>query len=269
MRMKALLLSMAIVVALGGCNLWNQLFGSSSATITSFTIDGIVGTATVDLTAHTVVATVEPLDISAIAPTVTVSAGATLTTAPLQDGVPATFTVTAQNGTATSWQVTVNVEYGTSFTVDGTTKVVMTHGYVDPSLTYSADLIGNDQAVGYTYSTTTYVDSFAADQQVHGGGPLGHTYLDFGGTSVGSYTESNASFNYDDGTGNVLNIDSNTSLSSGTFSVNEYGTAFGQTIQGSFIGTASDGSNTHSVTKGFFKVLTVDNSTHWANRPLL
>lgn len=269
MRIKVLVLSLAIVAALTGCDLWNSIFGSSGASITSFTIDGIVGTATVDATQHTVVATVEPMDISALTPTVTVSAGATLTTAPVQDGVPVTFTVTAQNGTVTSWQVTVNVEYGTSFTVDGTTKVVMTHGYVDPSQTYSASLIGNDPPVGYTYSTTTYIDSFAADQQVQGGGPIGHTYLDFGGTSVGSYTEANADFNYDDGAGNVLNIGFNTPSSSGTFSVNEYGTAFGQTIEGSFSGTASDGSNTHSVTKGFLKVLTVDNSSHWANRPLL
>jgi hypothetical protein len=262
MRVRAFLLALGVVVALSGCDLWYQFFGSSDAAITEFNIDGIIGTAAIDPAAHTVVVTVEPMDLTAapVTPDITVSANATLTPAPsaVQDGVPVTYTVKAQNGASSAWTVTVNVAFGTSFTVDGTMKVVMMHGYVDSTQVNLPSLIGSGLPVGYQ-KYDTFVDSFDADQQVSPSVAGPHIYVYFYGTVPGTYAPPNVGFSY-------ANLAGSTLLSGSDLAVNvsAYG-ALGAPIQGTFTCTATDGAlGPHAVTNGFFKVRYSDDSSGWA-----
>ncbi|MBN2487384.1 MAG: discoidin domain-containing protein [Bacteroidales bacterium] len=88
--------------------------GSSSANdITAFTVSGQEGASTINATAHTVTVNVPyGTNITSLAPTITVSADATISPA---TGVarnfttPQTYTVTAENGSTQSWTVTVVV----------------------------------------------------------------------------------------------------------------------------------------------------------------
>jgi hypothetical protein len=135
-RIAVLALAVAALVGLGSC----ALFKSGDAAILTFVFDGLVGSATIDADAGTITATVEPMDLSAATPEVTVSEKAELTQHPaLVDGEAVTYVVTAENGSTAEWTVTVTVQYGMSFSLDGT-KVVLTAGIVN-----SADATLNEQ----------------------------------------------------------------------------------------------------------------------------
>jgi hypothetical protein len=264
MKARACLLALAVLLCLGGCDLWYSIFGSSDALITGFSVERLLGPVNIDMANHKVSATVEPMspaELEALAPTVTISDYAVLTKQALKDGETVIYTVKAQNGTSVDWQVTVTVAYGIAFKVAGT-RVVMMHGYVDSSPTYTAGEIGNGQPVGYIIFNygRTYLDAFPLDQQV--GSPQAYTYLQFDGSGTGAHTfaDSNATFDYWDGaslpllnTGSDLEID-----------VTSYGAA-GESIKGTFTCTASDGTNTYYVTDGFFKVLRVEDDPSWSN----
>jgi len=135
-RIAVLALALAALVGLGSC----ALFKSGDAVILTFVLDGLVGSATIDADAGTITATVEPMDLSAATPEVTVSEKAELTQHPaLVEGEAVTYVVTAENGSTAEWTVTVTVQYGMSFSLDGT-KVVLTAGIVN-----SADATLNEQ----------------------------------------------------------------------------------------------------------------------------
>ncbi len=102
-------------------------------------MQGSVGEAEIDNENRTVVITVEPMDISDISPDITISEGATITgPSSIEDGVAAVYTLTAENGDILEWEVTINVQYGVSFTVEGQ-KVVLTGGFKD-----SGDFTANE-----------------------------------------------------------------------------------------------------------------------------
>ena len=94
---------------------------SSAALITAYASDYIVGTPEIDTANKTVAVTIVPMDISGFTPAVTVSEKATITPpSSIQDGVPAEYTVKAEDGTEVKWTVTVTVQYGITFSIDGT-----------------------------------------------------------------------------------------------------------------------------------------------------
>ena len=94
-----LLIALTLISVLSGCDLMTSIFGSDEAAITAFTQAGMVGEPVIDVENATVTLIVEPMDLSAFTPEITISEGATIT-APesITDGVAATYTITAENG---------------------------------------------------------------------------------------------------------------------------------------------------------------------------
>lgn len=261
-RLVLLALSCALTLSLGGC----FLFYSSDADIVTFVLSGLVaGTLTLDADARTVTATVEPMDISGLVPTVTVSDGAELTTQPaLADGQPVTYVVTAENGDTASWTVTVTVQYGISYTQDGT-RVVLTSGAVNggSSGPTTADL-GNDVPWVSEYSlgsgavlvanTTTWdfaVSPYPPDSD------WGYVQWQWTTAETGSFDETVATFASGPAGAQSFGAGSGTG---GTFdlTVTAYG-AIGEDAVGTFSGTIIDLSDDteHSLTDGFFKVIRI------------
>jgi len=266
---RKMLLSITIVfaflAALTGCEFISQFFASDQASIVSFSMDGIVGTATIDPDNRTVTLAVEPMDISTVTPTVTVSENATLQMATLVDGQAATFRVTAEDGTVVTWSVTVNVQYGMSFTyASEPTHVVLTAGVVDSSDPSSNTVNGDGVPAGYAYvggasdSTFAYAMASNFDLAAAAGPPLNYATVAFPGMTTGSFTGTESYFTYhryvDGGAGDVYLESDYTADASFHLSVSSFRDVGGD-IVGIFYGSVNDGmSAPHTLTDGFFKV---------------
>ncbi len=95
--------------------------------ITGFTVPNQVGTSAIDAAAHTVALTMPyGTDVTALAPSITLSDGATISPTTAQDFTnPVRYTVTAQDGATTQdWTVTVSLEKNdetdiTAFSIPG------------------------------------------------------------------------------------------------------------------------------------------------------
>ena len=128
--MKKIILTILIFTAVlfSSCEAISGFLGFD-ASIKGVTSDCIVGDPVIDPDAKTVIVTVEPMDIAFFEPEFTLSDGAEITPPDnIADGEPAVFTVTSSNGTVVEWTVTVNVQYGVSFIIDGT-KTILLGGY--------------------------------------------------------------------------------------------------------------------------------------------
>jgi len=258
MRSLAVITAACAVITLGGCTLFNSIFGSTSASIVAFSMDGIVGNAVLDAAQRTVKVTVQPMDISTVTPSVTVSTGATYTSSPLEDGTAVPFTVISQQGASQVWNVTVNVESGISFTYDSTHKV-LTSGYEDLNAVYTPAQVGNGQPVAYWDGSDSYEDAYTALKQI----PWDDTTQEmasvgFTGQASGSYDESTgAYFEYFEPV-SALDLMDNTTFN---IEVSRYGQT-GEIFEGTFSGSTIDrASVSHPVTNGFFKGLMMSDST--------
>ena len=248
---KLLLITIVIaVIAITGCS----LFGSAEAAIISFSVEGIVGTAEIDPVTHSVTVTVEPMDISSIDPVITVSEKALLTEPEsIEDGVAATYTVTAENGDVVEWTVTVNVQYGISFVLDGT-KVIFTHGFKDSSDSAANAAEGNGVPgiAVLSESSESYVFEEVYDWGVTIDAPT-FDYIDFGiGLTTGLYND--ISFTYND-----FSEESNTSYSC-DFTVTEFGSV-GGLFRASFSGTEMTAENRAGesvLSGGYAKLLVIE-----------
>lgn len=247
--MKKILLIIIViaVVALSGCS----LFGSDEASIVSFDVDGIVGSADVDPVNLTVTVTVEPMDISSIEPEITVSEKALITEpSSIQDGVPATYIVTAENGDVVEWTVTVNVQYGVSFLLDGI-KIILTGGweYSDDATWNSymgAGVPGIDvdsgQSLGYVYEERYDLAMGAPDYD--------SISFELEGSTADSYADQEFMFaDYSEDSEILFTCD---------FVVSEFGMV-GEDFRASFNGTEEMPSRAlKSLTSGYAKLLVVE-----------
>ena len=239
----------------------NSVFGSDEAEILTFDIDGIVGKAEIDSENKTVDLTVEPMDISGVEPIVTVSENATITTEKLVDGQAVILEVTAENGDVVSWEVTVNVQHGISFTYKSvTTKVVFTAGAIDSEDSDNNDLVGDGVPSGNVrYGSSTGVFAFEEEYDTSGDYLPSHIGLFFFGLDTGDYTtlfyyilEGNKPF--------FIAVDDEISSS-----ISKYGKVGGNII-GTFSGTGAEkyidwmpSGKEHEITDGFFKVRRIEN----------
>jgi hypothetical protein len=250
------------LASLGGCGLLNGLFGSGEAAIVAFTMDGLVGGAVIDPAARTVTATVEPMLVSGLTPTVTVSEEATLSTRPtLVDGEAVTYVVTAENGDEVPWTVTLTVQRGISFTY-GSTKVVLTGGVVD------SDDPENNAAWGAGVPPASYypdpggTQGFVFDKPFEHGSLLVGEFARlvwFGEAATGVIDDVSAYFDYtvygDPGVA-ISEVVSAATLPL-TVTVLQFG-AVGGDIVGTLTGTVvSSSSGEVPLTAGFFKLLRV------------
>lgn len=248
--------------ALSGCTLLRSFFGSSDAQIVSFNIQGIVGQAVIDPNAHTVTVTVEPIDVSAVAPQIGVSSGASIDSPTLVDGQPVVFHVTAENGTTTDWAVTVSAEYGMSFTIDGI-PVVLKHGYSDSGDPSNNAAVGNDIPPGdFEYGDEFYLTAGDPtwDYATYTGNES-YLELTFYGLTTGSYTENDVDVAYQDA--NQTYFESPTSNpGEGVHMIVKALGNIGSPILGIFAGKVEDDNfGTHVVANGFFKVLRLADDT--------
>jgi hypothetical protein len=179
----------------------------------------------------------------------------------LEDGIAVPFTVKSQQGADVTWNVTVNVQPGISFTYDST-RVVLTAGYEDQNAAYTPAQVGNGQPVGYYDGLSfTYADAYAAIKQI----PWDDTTQEMAsvgmiGQSTGTYSaDQDVYFEYFE-PNSALNLLANTGM---TIAVTTYG-APGGYFEGTFSGAAGDNAQTpalHPITNGFFKGLVVADST--------
>jgi len=231
---------------------------SGDAYILTFEIDGMVGEAEIDETAGTVVITVEPLDITAVDPVITVSEGATLGAVPeLKDGEAVPVSITAENGDIREWQITVNVESGVSFVLDGS-KIILQEGRVDSSSSANTDALGGGEPAA-CYLGELYF--FAADKQYDtiSAEPADYKWFK---PSMKNYpanlslTENDVHFDYleVEDSSLVLRVESPYSGPEADISlvISNNGSA-GEYIIGTFTLTTNDSS--HAITNGYFKLL--------------
>ncbi len=130
-RIFLVLLAVLMLGLVTGCDLYNSIFGSSEAVILDYASDYIVGDPVIDLEARTVEVTVKLMDFSSFDPEITVSEFAQLSgPESIEDGVPAEYTVTAENGEAVTWEITATMQYGIIFVMNGT-EISLLHGFSD------------------------------------------------------------------------------------------------------------------------------------------
>lgn len=134
-------------------NAYNALLASNPAkAITTFTVPSQTGTTTINETAHTIALTV-PFGtvVTALVPTIVIT-GASVSPA---SGVannftsPATYTVTAADGSTQAYVVTVTVAGATGYTISGTIK------YYDSIKTVSSTTVILEDNIGTQLATTT------------------------------------------------------------------------------------------------------------------
>ncbi len=133
MRKQVMLVLMIIsmLALFSGCDVFTSMFGSSEAVILDYASDYIIGDPVIDIEARTLEVTVKPIDLSDFEPEITVSELAVLSVPDsIEDGVAAEYTVTAENGDAVTWTVTVTVAYGIRYLFDGT-EVTLLYGFSD------------------------------------------------------------------------------------------------------------------------------------------
>jgi hypothetical protein len=268
MKHKVLVLALVVSIAgvLSGCNFFMTLFGSRDADITSFTFDGMIGTASINLDDHTVTATIEPMDISTVQPTVKVSKNALLETQPLKDGEAVPFVVTAENGEQVSWKIKVTVSYGISFTYSYTNKVSFKHGVIDSSSAATTTLYGDDVPLG-AYYASAHVSWIAANESTYDyytetGNPGSAVRMQIPDNTTGTYNV--ASFWFVDVSEGA---DMQLGTSPLTATVQQYGSV-GEAISGTFSGPVMDLSRgLVQIDSGFFKVKRIPNDTQIGGNP--
>ena len=239
-----------VIAVFTGCEFLDAFMESDENDILTFLMDGIVGSASINPGARTVTLEVEPMDISTVQPAVTVSQNATYVPQTLRDGIPVTFIVTAEDGSQATWTITVNVQHGVSFEVDGT-RYVFTEGYVDNTYTYTPDEIGNGVPPAYwsNVDMVTYVDAFAQPKQIPWDQTDEYTYIGFPSTTTGEYVSPGAFFQWED---QAAGESFGSVPSQFTVNVTSYG-GLGETVTGTFSGQVSDGVSQHELVEGFFK----------------
>lgn len=212
--MKKLIILMLICLICAasffGCDDTGAGTASVEAAITAFTGAGLVGTPNIDLEAHTVSLTVEPMDLSNYSPELVVSDYAEVTSAPgtIADGVPATYTVTAEDGTAVDWKVTVNVLYGVAFDY-GTRHIVLTEGEIysgDPEFNeYVGDGVPGIYSSGSSNYFTVYSEVYDYGSESRASEPPTYEYdydyfeFYFEGESTEIYSSASAEYYESDG----------------------------------------------------------------------
>jgi hypothetical protein len=233
--------------------------------IESFSITGIVGDAEIDPEAKTVTATVQPMDLTVVEPTVGVSEGATVTSATLVDGESATFKVTGEDGTVVNWSVTVYVQRGISFTYESTpTQVVLTESFTDSADENHNTAIGNGVPLaiyGTSYEEAqVYALKNEIDVQTE---PTEYEWASlYIPNETGTYDSTEVIFGYlkeseNDSEDLSLSADE-TDAESFEVVVESFGDV-GDNVVGTFSGTAEDPDNaSHTITGGFFKVLRLE-----------
>jgi len=234
--------------------------------ITGFTMPGIIGSAVIDATNNTVTATVQPMDISAVTPTVTVPQGATVTMSALKDGVAVPYTVTSKDGNAVTWNVTVTVSFGIVFNY-GLYQVMYTHGVVDSSSATNTVTYGSDTPGGVYVSTSSGSQLWAMKDTydiyaMAGQQPPAYVMLIVpGNAQTGTFNSANSVFTYQDTSGSI-NVQTYASLSF-TITVVKFG-AVGGSIIGSFYGLVQDssGPGQHQISGGFFKMKRLADDIH-------
>ena len=231
--------------------------------ITGFTMPGIIGSAVIDATNHTVTATVQPMDISAVTPTVTVPQGATVTMSALKDGVAVPYTVTSKDGDAVTWNITVTVSFGIVFNYS-LNQVMYTHGIIDSSsatntVTYGSDTPSGTYVTGYGSQLFAMRDTY--DVATMGGmqPPAYAMLMVTGDAQTGTFNSTNGLFMYYDVSGGI-SVQTQSILSF-TITVQKYG-AVGSSIIGSFSGWVLDSASTqHQISGGFFKMKRLQDDT--------
>jgi len=244
---------------------------SGDALIVSFDFDGITGEAVIDLENRTVTITTIPMDLSGIEPEISVSEGASLGEIPaFEDGVPADIIVTAEDGTVEEWTVTINVQRGISFLLDGT-RVVLTAGlsgeYIGRAMSLSRAIGAGEPGCCYFDG---YIDGFALNDVYDlDSEPLVEEavtiYAD--GESPDTYNDANCIVQYcldlePDGTYEI-DINSNTAGTATVILNNS--PAVGEDLYGSF--SVADTLNLVddsdvSISDGYFKLLRVDDESY-------
>lgn len=242
-RLCAVLALVAVViVGLSGCSVFRSLFGSREADITGFVVDHMIGAPTIDAVAHTVTAEVEPLDVSALMPTITVSEKAAAGAVALVDGEPVPVQVTAENGDIVDWLVTVSAGLGIALELTGS-RVLLLHGVEDSSDAANHEDIGSGRPLGTLGSTTgtTYLAAYAEAFGYTSGAdhPVGGALVQLAGGSAGTYRYGDVWFAYSDS----LSVGGSTgrTLSGGAvkMTVDRY-EAVGGVISGSFSGIVDE-----------------------------
>ncbi len=244
-----LLITVSILTVFSSCDLMNSIFGSDEAAITTFTEARVVGEPVIDVENKRITLTVEPIDLASFNPVITISEGAVIS-APesIADGVAAIYKVTAENGDIVEWKVTVNIQYGISFTIDGT-KTVYTCGFIDNTDAVSNTNMG-DGAPGIEkdIDNTSMSYLFFKEQDINEPPEYDYLYLELSGITVGKYEDD--FFAVTEGAEGDLEEKEYVT----DYNVTEFGDT-GGAFRATFSGEAEDGTK---LTNGFAKLQVIE-----------
>ena len=241
-----------VAVALTSC----QFFGSSDASIVSFSLDGITVDASIDPDARTVVVSAPPVDLSKISATIAVSTGAELQSVPtFVDGVPTSVTLTAEDGTEVTWTVTVNLQLGVSFKLDGE-WVFLLAGFVNTENAEENEALGNGEPGASRAGSDLQVQVVrdVQDVAVWYYPEANYVWMDIYGFAVGTFTT------VSDGDGDFylyyVSDDESYFLSEGTIDVTHAASSVGDLIVATFDALLeyNDGLFSADLTNGFMKL---------------
>ena len=261
MRRFLLPVVMVAVLSLTGCDWVLSLFGSEEAAIVAFAFDGVEGSASINPETRTVEIEIIPIDLSMVTPVVEVSEGAVLGALPdFVDGEPVTIEVTAENGEVVEWTVTVILQLGASFNVDGE-RVVLQGGYTDSEDTQWAASWGNGRPPGsvtYYEELIVNVNDNLVDFASYTS-PVEDIFLSFYGSTAGAYDSQSFYLDYYRDRNGDYDPEVSFWFQDGTATISSIG-EIGEIITGTF---AAEGINGFegppvSITSGFFKVVRID-----------
>ena len=252
--------------SLTGCELISGLFKSDDARILSFSMDRMIGEATIDQENRTVELTIEPANLSILIPTLTVSTNATFTVPTLVDDRAVLVEVTAEDGSIVEWNVTVHVQFGLSFRYGADpVSVTLTRGMVHSEDAAADEAFGSGTPPCIRYTpgeAETLVIGLAEDLDEANGESAGElVLLRFGSDAPGYLSSDDISFTYRAGmiVGSLTNDEG--SPASFTVSIDTYGEVGGK-VTGTFSGTVTDDLSTeYPVQEGFFKALRLADDT--------
>ncbi len=246
--------------------------GASDAAILSFAFEGLSLTVEIDPEARTVVVSSPPIDLSSISPTIEVTPDSSLTgPSELSDGDPAIYTLTDAGGESVEWTVTVNLERGMTFRLDGEWIVLLngTDDVVDPIASGHADRWGNGSPnvwFGYMNSAvfSALRDPYEFDEGSAGPPPVIGLLSDFSSSYAGPGTyDTMAQLEYtvDEDLDTIPEVDF--LGASGSIVITQDSLENGSIVTGTFAfsGTESVSDNPMSATDGYLKVLRVEGST--------
>lgn len=260
----SVVLACTILLTASGCDLISDLFASDEAEILAFEVPNSRSPAIIDAPQRTISVTVDPTDLRTLDPIVTASEGASVTPTEIKDGLPATFIVTAEDGSTAKWTVTVEIESGVSFILENV-RVMIDQGIIHSTDPVKNQAAGDNTPCGFYFTLpdlsvlnvfkTAYEPSTAT-----AGEPEVFWQGEFEGQQPGTFKSVSAPHGFMDFTNEA---DSYRSISSKEFimEVLSYDAA-GGCITGTFSGTVRKISNDdpatttyQTVSDGFFKVL--------------